>query len=530
MRAGVIGFCFALLAANISLAAEPSPPPAMLTISQGALAGTQDGMISIFKNIPYAAPPVGPLRWRAPQPAPSWQGTRAADQYGASCPQQKRAFLARMMMPSIPQSEDCLTLNVWTPNTAPGAKLPVMVWIYGGAFVEGSAAFPFYDGAQLAKHGVVVVTLNYRLGWLGFFNHPALAAESPNESHGNYGLMDQIAALEWVKNNIASFGGDPSNVTIFGESAGGVSVNALMTSPRARGLFAKAISESGLGLNATRTGQSAQTDALSFAERQHARGDDAEILAKLRALDVDVILDDQKDLPNVNMTGPLVDGTIVPQDISTAFARGEIAKVPYMAGSNSNEASLMPLFHTTPDKFPAVLGDKLPIVRKIYEQNGALSDDAFGRQFFADAVFASGAQAFADFDAKLGFPSYVYHFAYVAEAQRNDSPGVNHGGEIVYVFGIDGLRNVPFLSSLTRNVTANDLAIVAQTQSYWTNFARTGDPNGLGLPQWSPTTAAMPRTLVVGNDGTKTVDGFHKNELAIVYLSWTQRTGIPGPN
>ncbi len=234
MRIVALAAAFAFLAG--SALADPQ-----VKIEQGALSGAVDGGISVFRDIPFAAPPVGDLRWRSPQPAPAWTGTRDATLFGPVCPQALRTD-GKPVPEKHTENEDCLTANVWTPNT--GGKLPVMVWIYGGSFRQGGSAFSIYDGMELAQHGVVVVTFNYRLGWLGFLDMPSLAAEHSGEPHGNYGLMDQVAALKWVQKNIASFGGDPSNVTIFGESAGGMSVNDLMVSPLARGLFDKAISES----------------------------------------------------------------------------------------------------------------------------------------------------------------------------------------------------------------------------------------------------------------------------------------------
>jgi para-nitrobenzyl esterase len=516
MRRIVTFLACALLAVGQAAAVHANPVP--LTVAQGALAGTQDDGIAVFKNIPFAAPPVGPLRWRAPEPGPSWQGVRAADSFGAICPQPRYGTQA-----ALPQSEDCLSLNVWTPDSH--AKLPVMVWIYGGAFVTGGSANPIYDGIDLAKHGVVVVSFNYRLGWLGFFNHPALAAEAPNEAHGNYGLMDQIAALEWVKKNIAAFGGDPANVTIFGESAGGMSVNDLMASTHARGLFNKAISESGLGLTSMATAQAAADAAKSFGARNDASGDGAVGLAKLRSLSVADILADQEKLPSAQIVSPMIDGQILTEEPGVTFAQGRMAHVPYLAGSNSNESTLMAGIHMAPADMLRAAGDALPMVRKVYETNGPLTDDELGRQIFGDALFASGAQALSDFIVKDGEPAYVYQFAYVAEALRPTTPGVGHGGEIPYVFGLRGLS-----PTLVSHVTAADRAIVAQTQAYWTNFAKTSDPNGPGLPSWQQTSASMPKTLVVNDDGTKMMDGFRKNQLLLSYAAWTKRTGQKLPN
>jgi para-nitrobenzyl esterase len=507
----------AFLLASPGVGASQTSAPVPLSIAQGQLAGTQDDGILVFKGIPFAAPPVGSLRWRAPQPGPSWQGVRAADTFGATCPQPRFGAQGE-----LPQSEDCLSLNVWTPDTH--AKLPVMVWIYGGAFVTGSSGNPIYNGIDLAKHGVVIVTFNYRLGWLGFFNHPALAEDAPNEPHGNYGLMDQIAALQWVKKNIASFGGDPDNVTIFGESAGGMSVNDLMASPRARGLFNKAISESGLGLTSSPTMQASADAAKSFGARHDAPGDGELGLAKLRELSVSDILADQAKLSS-QVTSPMIDGQILTQEPGLAFSKGEMAHVPYLAGSNSNESTLMGYIHMTPESMLRPLGDNIGAVRKIYEENGPLTDDELGRQIFDDALFASGAQGLADFVVKTGQPAYVYQFAYVAEGLRATTAGVGHGGEVPYVFGFRGLN--PALAS---RATAGDRAIVAQTQAYWTNFAKTGDPNGAGLVQWPTTSGSAPKTLVVGDDGTKEVDGFRKDQLMLSYVGWMRRTGGTPPN
>jgi len=512
---------FALVAAFSVLITGAAFAEPQVTIPQGTLAGTTDGGIFVFKNVPFAAPPVGDLRWRAPQPAPNWNGVRDASKFGSICMQAPRP--KGMAYEKLPESEDCLTLNVWSPNTAPGTKLPVMVWIYGGAFRGGGSAMSIYDGMELAQHGVVVVTLNYRLGWFGFLDLPTLAAEHPNEPHGNYGLLDQIAALKWVQANIASFGGDPSNVTIFGESAGGMSVNDLMVSPLSRGLFTKAISESGLGLIHTPTEAEAQAAAAVFTQRAKAGTDPA----KLRALSAASIVQAEKG--NVEGgTTPMVDGTVLPDQVSRLFSQGKIAKATYMAGSNSNESTLMPLIGMTKESLLKPLGDKEAAVRALYDSDGKIDDDEFVRQFFSDALFASGAQGFAHYAAKSGKKAYVYHFRYIADALRKRDPGVGHGGEVFYVFGLHGFSQTPRGAMLASFVTDKDKQIIGLVQNYWTNFAKTGDPNGAGLPHWPTSSDTEPQTLVF-DDQTKAVAGFRARQLDVIYMGWAARSGDPIP-
>jgi para-nitrobenzyl esterase len=512
------------LAFVLTLLAGPAIAAPAVTIAQGALSGTTDSGISVFKGIPFAAPPIGDLRWRAPQPAASWTGTRDASKFGPVCPQAPRSSDSPFRE-THPQSEDCLSLNVWTPSTT--GKLPVMVWIYGGSFRFGSSATSLYDGTELAQHGVVVVTLNYRLGWLGFLDLPALAAEHPGEPHGNYGLMDQIAALTWVQKNIAAFGGDPANVTIFGESAGGMSVNDLMVSPPARGLFSKAISESGLGLILTPGETESQAAGAEFANRLAEGETGAAQLKTLRTRHVAEIMHDEEGRGGAAMT-PMVDGTILTDKVATLFAQGKMAPAAYMAGSNSDEATLKKAMDVGDDELFKLFGDHLADVRKIYEADGKLDDAAFAKLLFDDSWFASGAQAFAHYTARTGQPAYVYHFRYVPEPLRGSTPGVGHGGEIVFVFGVHGLANDPATAGLVSFVTDKDKATVALTENYWTNFAKTGDPNGQGQPNWPRTTAAAPETLVI-DDNTVAVSGFLKARLAVIYALWTARTGLATP-
>jgi para-nitrobenzyl esterase len=517
----------ALALALVSLAVWPVQAAPEVHTAQGTVAGAIDSGISVFKGIPFAAPPVGDLRWRPPQQAPAWQGARDASRFGPICPQAPRP-VGSPWREKLPESEDCLTINVWTPSAAANAKLPVMVWIYGGGFREGGSASPLYDGTELAQHGVVVVTFNYRLGWLGFLDLPALAGENPNEPVGNYGLMDQIAALKWVQQNIAAFGGDPANVTIFGESAGGMAVNDMMVSPLARGLFRRAISESGLGLIATPTAETAQKAAADFAAQEGAGGESsAQQLKELRARSVYAIVHTEPKIDAATIS-PMVDGKVLTEQVAKSFAEGKIAKADYIAGSNSNEATLMRYLEMDSDALLKPLGDYVGAVRAIYESAGKLDDDEFVSQLFDDGLFASGAQGFAHFVAKTGSDARVYYFGYVADALKLHWKGVPHGGELVYVWGLHGLANDPNTARVAAAASDKDKRVIAMMQDYWTNFAKTGDPNGSGLPQWPLTKSGAPQTLVI-EDETKPVAGYRASQLAVIYAGWSRRTTLAPP-
>jgi para-nitrobenzyl esterase len=482
----------------------------------GAVAGVTAGPVESFKGIPFAAPPTGDLRWRPPQPAPHWTGVRRASAFGPICEQQQRGAAPP------PMSEDCLTLNVWRPAGAhPGARLPVMVWIYGGAFIYGSGSSPIYDGTQFARRGVVLVTFNYRLGRFGFFAHPAL--DGGPGPLGNYGLMDQIAALKWVKRNIAAFGGDPGNVTIFGESAGAISVNYLMASPAGRGLFAKAIAESGFGRSRPkpmRGERSAESFDVAFATAHGVTGSDAAAAAALRALPTAVLNAAPGGLGDPGLPSPMLDGQIVTESIAEAFARHHEAPVPYLEGGNSYEASLFPRAADFPGPVIARAGDPAKVIA-VY---GNAAPAEVARELTTDTLITEPNRLLARDMASQGLPAYVYRFSYVPAAARPTSFGAAHGAEVVYVF--DNLPDHP-LDIGPRTIPAAlpaDRKISRALHAYWIAFARTGRPGAAGGPAWPRYTLAGDALLEFGADGVNVRHAFAKPRLDLIEAA-TDRAG-----
>jgi len=461
--------------------------------------------VRAFKGLPFGAPPVGNLRWREPQPVATWQGVRKADAFGPVCMQPKgmgRLNVSVDLPDSPPASEDCLYLNVWTGAERASERRPVMVWIFGGAYTEGAGSSPHNDGEALAKKGVVLVTVNYRLGPFGFFSHPELTKESGRNASGNQAMMDNIAALRWVQKNIAAFGGDPGNVTIFGESAGAALVAGLTGSPQAKGLFHRAISESGawmgLSMAAMRTRASAEQPAPG---RGGAAPAPLPSLAELRAKPADEIA------KTLRGAGMIIDGWIVPEDLSLAFAQNRQNAVDVLAGSNKDEGSFSGGFGggTTSAQWTG----------RVKQRWGDLAD-AYLKEYpgSTDAEAAASSQAqfseemhwhmrgFADAQAKRGKKAWLYFFTHeppYAPGARNLKAA--HTVEIPYVFNnLAAPRVFPDASSPELAAASPAERALAETvSSYWVNFARTGDPNGKGLTPWPAfRDKAIGRAMILG--------------------------------
>ena len=455
------------------------------SVETGVIEGKREGSVNAFLGIPYAAAPVGQLRWKPPAAAAKWDGIRKAKEFGTRC-MQARIFDDMVFRDRGP-SENCLTLNVWAPaNAKAKAKLPVMVWIHGGGFVAGGTSEPRQDGHNLEQHGVVVVSMNYRLGLFGFFTHAELAAESEKKAAGNYGLLDQVAALEWVQRNIAAFGGDPGNVTIFGESAGSFSVSALMASPMAKGLFHKAIGESGAAffnrdLPFESLAQREQEDTEIVAATVGAKS-----LAELRAVPAEKLLQvsTEKESGKGFHFSPDIDGYFLPEPVPAIFAAGKQNDVPLLAGWNRDEGSLpvngkaksmgAELKTTSEAEFGGHAAEFLKLYRGGSKQEAARSlQDFLGDQLIAygtwkwmEAQKTSGKQAVYRYRFDLSLPS----------PDKLEGLGAYHSAEIEYVFGQLDSKALPW--------RPEDRALSAQMQKYWTNFARNGDPNVPGLPKW----------------------------------------------
>lgn len=479
-----------MLALAVPVAEGKTAERPVVATRSGAVQGVAEGRSIAYRGIPYALPPVGELRWRAPRPVSRWRTVRAADGFGPDCMQ--IPFKADAAPLAAELSEDCLYLNVWTPDRRSARKRPVMVWIHGGGFVNGGSSAPVFSGRAFADSDVVFVSFNYRLGRFGFFAHPALTREAAGAPTGNYGLLDQIAALTWVRDNIAAFGGDPGNITIFGESAGGMSVHALATTPLARGLFHKAIAMSGGGrdLRGPPPGV-AEAEALGagFARAQGIAGEDAEALAALRALPVDSVMSGLNMMSlfgTKDFTPFYVDGQVVRRSIDAAYAGGDGAGVPMIIGANNADGFF---FRGGLDEAYAPLAAVRAEAERVYDPADRKDALRIGVAISADMSFLEPARHIARIIAVRGQNVFAYRFGYVPEYLRATMPGAFHASEVPFFFGTVDVRHGDA-------TTSADRAAARLAHEYWINFARSGVPSAKEGGRWSPYRAATDAVMI----------------------------------
>jgi para-nitrobenzyl esterase len=501
---------FALISLVFTCMTGMAQQPAPVKVGEGLLQGIFEDGLTVYKGIPFAAPPVGNLRWRAPQPAAKWEGVRQADTFAPGPVQ--------MGNPPSGKSEDCLYLNIWTPAKSAREKIPVLVWIYGGGFNMGATSDPNYSGEKLAARGVVLVSIAYRVGQLGFLAHPELSAESPENGSGNYGLMDMIAGLKWVQKNIAAFGGDPEKVTIFGESAGGIAVSMLCASPLAKGLFHGAISQSGGSFGPPRPttfpGENLKRlhDAESAGEA-YVKNSGSGSIDSLRKIKADK-------LPAVRgLAWPVIDGWVIPDDQYKLYETGRFNDTPILVGYNSDEgASFGP---------PRTPEDYIAGVRSRY---GRFADDLIlaypvgpdtvpktARDLMRDAAFGWHTWSWAMLQSKMGKSKAFYYYFDQHPDYPQDSPrhgyGSPHGQDVAYVFG--------HLDTSNPQVTKRDLEISDAIITYWTNFAKYGDPNGKGVPGWPAFSEANPVVMYFSQTPhTGPVPSLEPMKVLDAYFSW----------
>jgi len=512
----LLGALALILTAADSAAISQEANDPLVQTGSGKVHGYLSGQIAVFKGIAYAQPPVGALRWKEPQPSIAWSGIREAQEASNSCVQDPAGldpFIANLAAsygaefaknPPLKMSEDCLYLNIWTPQLSAHGSLPVMVWVHGGSNIKGSGSQSMYDGTALASKGVLVVTINYRLGIFGFFSHPELVAESPHHSAGNYALLDQIAALKWVKANIAAFGGDPNNVTVFGESAGSVDVTFLMTSPLARGYFQRVIAESGPPYGLGPRLKLADTLRLAAAIGHAAPGDPATPLRNLRALPPEDLLNLAAGIsahagPGEHVTDVIIDGWVIPEDPRKAFANDAAGMVDLMVGLNGREMSAFRPAVAPKDKpagdnpgVRAAVSKIADTVRPIY---GNWTNPAMALYLTESLVHGEAAidQAMNDMGAACpigsmaslltaaGHKAYVYRFDRTIPGKGEGALGAFHSLELPYVFHAFDDPGWKWL-----HFNDDDIKLSDTIEDYWTNFAKNGDPNGDGRPAWQP--------------------------------------------
>jgi para-nitrobenzyl esterase len=503
----VVVVCFALLPV-ISSAADGAAK-----VEGGVVQGVAEGGLAVYKGIPFAAPPVGGLRWKAPQPVVAWSGVRNADKYAPACSQSMGG------PPPGGTSEDCLYLNIWTPARSAGEKLPVLVWIYGGGFNGGATSYPVHDGAKLAKRGVVLVSVSYRVGVLGFFAHPGLSAESPSRSSGNYGLLDMIAGLRWISRNIAAFGGDPARVTIFGESAGGIAVSMLCASPVAKGLFHGAISQSGGSFGPSNRNPQPGENMRRLAEAEasgveFAKAVGASALEDLRALAPAKLLEARRD--QRGMAWPIVDGYVIPDDQYRLYEAGRFNDTPILVGYNSDEGLSFTRVRTA-DEYAAGVRERYgPFADRLLAAYPVAGDRVTktARDLARDSAFGWHTWSWARLQSAHGKGKAYYYYFDQHPPRTPGTPeadhGTPHGADVSYVF--ENLEGTP---------TSADRHISETMAAYWTNFAKRGNPNGEGLPAWPAFSDGNPLVMYLGPTvRTGPVPSADSLKVLDQYFSW----------
>ena len=477
-----------LLFTSISSFSQTDKTPVVKT-DAGLISGVtnNDGIVKIFKGIPFVAPPVDELRWKAPQPAQHWNGVKKCDTFSASPMQNSPVpfsmWSEEFLIPKEPISEDCLYLNVWTTATSSNKKLPVLVWVYGGGFVSGGSAVPIYDGEAMAKKGIVFVSINYRVGIFGFFAHPELTKESPDHASGNYGLLDQIAALQWVQKNIAAFGGDANNVTVAGQSAGAMSVNCLVASPLAKGLFNKAIAESGASFTNSVSLQQAEDDGVKTMSLLHANSIDE--LRKLPAPDL---------MKAQGIRRPVVDGYVLPQSIAAIFAAHKENNVALLTGWNENEGLSFDKIKNATD-YATEATKNYGIDAKTYLQFYPATNDSVASasqyNLSRDMIFGVQNYTWANMQSSNGNKVFLYRFTHKLPATGEYIKyGAFHTGEVPYAY-----NNLRFVNRPWQKV---DYDLANTMCDYWANFVKTGNPNGNDLPEWKAYTTSTKEVMMLG--------------------------------
>lgn len=520
MKKGLIAIFLACFVAQLALSQIQTAK-----VTGGEVQGVVAGDITIFKGIPFAAPPVGDLRWKAPAPVQSWTGIKKADAFGPACMQ-----AANSQGNTAPVSEDCLYLNVWTPAKKPGDKMPVIVWIYGGGFSGGSTSIPMYDGTGFAKRGVVLVSVAYRVGPFGFLAHPELSRESGKGS-GSFGLEDMIAGLKWVKDNIARFGGDPANVTIFGHSAGGMAVNMLAASPVAKGLFHRAICMSGGSFAPLQTsnqgGVGMGIPALKLAE---SNGED--FLKNLGAADIKAARAMKaEEIQNKMGTGmggirfrPVADGYIIPTDLYSIYQARRFNDTPILLGHTSNElGSFGGRGNATAAAFEKQVksqyGPNADAILRVYPHSTDAEAAKSTKELSRDSTFGWSTWTWARLQTGKGKgKAFEYYYDYHAP----EADGSGHGSDVPYAFQTlsGGQGGAP---------KPEDLKLSDMISSYWVNFARSGDPNGPGLPKWPAFTESNQQAMVFDNaSGARPVPNLEKLKAFDAYISWLREQGKKG--